>query len=79
MTLEQRVEALEKAFASMAMPKTTTEEFSKLMQKVATDVIKNAQRPGGILHKSGVIEKAAIDSAASRATYHLKAGINVRS
>lgn len=50
MTLEQRVEALEKELADMKAQKKTGEEVGDLVRKVAVETIKNAQRPGGFLY-----------------------------
>ncbi|EFV3660652.1 hypothetical protein [Salmonella enterica] len=50
MTLEQRVEALEMAVASMAAQQSNTEEIAEIARKVTTEVIANAQRPGGVLN-----------------------------
>lgn len=57
MTLEQRIEALEKKVANLTLPNGKAEELAKMMRDTATEVIKNAQRPGGVMHKRG--EKAA--------------------
>lgn len=51
MTLEQRLEAVEKALADLTLQQKTTAEISSLMREVATSTIKNAQRPGGALRK----------------------------
>lgn len=50
MTLEQRIEALENAVANLTMPNGQSEELAKMMRDTATEVIKNAQRPGGMLN-----------------------------
>jgi hypothetical protein len=68
MTLEQRVEVLEKAVANMKLSNAQSEELSKIMGKVAKDAIKSAKRPGGLLHKKD--EKAAIEVAA----FEIKSG-----
>lgn len=49
MNLEQRVEALERAVASLTLPSAKSEELAKMMRDVMTETIKNAQRPGGAL------------------------------
>jgi hypothetical protein len=72
MTLEQRVEALEKAVAKLTLPSETAEELAKVMRDVAKETIKNARRPGGVLHK--LDEKAAHANAA----YNVSLGINCR-
>jgi len=50
MTLEQRIEALEKKVASLTLPNAESEELAKMMRDAAAEVIKNAQRPGGMLN-----------------------------
>lgn len=50
MTLEQRVEALEKELAGMKAQQRADEEVGELMRKLTEEAIKNAQRPGGIQH-----------------------------
>jgi len=50
MTLEQRVEALEKELAGMKAQQKSSEEVGELMRKLTEEAIKNAQRPGGVLH-----------------------------
>lgn len=50
MTLEQRVEALEMAIANMAVQQSNAEEIAGIVRKVTTEVIANAQRPGGVLN-----------------------------
>ncbi|WPO96925.1 hypothetical protein [Pseudescherichia sp.] len=64
MTLEQRIEALEKSMAKLTLPDGKTEELAKAMRDITTSVIKNEQRPGGCLYeqKDG---KATISQAAS--------------
>ena len=49
MNLEQRLAAVEKALADLTMQQKTTEELDQIMREVATNTIKNAQRPGGVL------------------------------
>lgn len=51
MTLEQRIEALEKAVANMNTQQEAQQNTSKLMQKVALETIKGQKRPGGSLPK----------------------------
>lgn len=63
MTLEQRIEALEKSMAKLTLPDGKTEELAKAMRDIATSVIKNEQRPGGCLYEQGD-GKAAISQAA---------------
>ena len=63
MTLEQRVETLEKAVAKLTLPSATAKELAKVMRDVAAETIKNARRPGGALHK--LDEKATKQEAAS--------------
>ncbi|MDJ0473818.1 hypothetical protein QNA27_09160 [Pantoea eucalypti] len=72
MTLEQRVEALEKAVARLTLPSATAEELAKLMRGVAKETIKNTRRPGGILHCSGGNETADV-----KATVRYEAGMGV--
>ncbi|TKK33185.1 hypothetical protein [Pantoea agglomerans] len=62
MTLEQRIEALEDAVANLTLPNNKTEELAKMMREVASETIKNARRPGGLLYKKD--EKAAKIEAA---------------
>ena len=50
MTLEQRVEALEMAIANMAVQQSNAEEIAGIARKVTTEVIANAQHPGGVLN-----------------------------
>ncbi|ECQ7527186.1 hypothetical protein [Salmonella enterica] len=50
MTLEQRVEALEMAVASMAAQQSNTEEITDIVRKVTAGVIANALRPGGAIN-----------------------------
>lgn len=52
MTLEQRIEALEKKVANLTLPNGKAEELAKMMRDVAAETIKNARRPGGIMHHS---------------------------
>lgn len=62
MTLEQRVDALEKAVAKLTLPSTTAEELAKVIRDVAKETIKNARRPGGMMHHSD--EKAVKEKTA---------------
>ncbi|WP_312140798.1 hypothetical protein [Pantoea septica] len=71
MTLEQRIEALEKAVANLALPTATTEELTKMMRDAAAETIKNALLPGGAVHK---LDQEAAKS--STAGYTLKTCIN---
>lgn len=64
MTLEQRIEALEKAVANLTLPGATAKELAKIMQDAASEAIKNAQRPGGTLHQSGSSETADVKETA---------------
>lgn len=57
MTLEQRIEELEKKVASLTLPSATAEELAKMMRDVAAETIKSARRPGGEMHS--LKEKAA--------------------
>ena len=50
MTLEQRVEALEMTIANMTVQQSSAEDISEIARKVTTEVIANAQRPGGVLN-----------------------------
>lgn len=52
MNLEQRVEALEKTVANLTMPNGKAEELVKMMQDTVSEVIRNAQRPGGLLYNN---------------------------
>lgn len=63
MTLEQRVEALEKELANMKAQQKSNEEVGELMRKVTEDAIKKANRPGSILHAAQT--RAASTSAIS--------------
>lgn len=63
MTLEQRIEALEKAVASLTQLTAESEELAKMMRDVASEVIKNAQRPGGMLNKTENQEAATSRAA----------------
>ena len=69
MTLEQRVEALEKAVAKLTLPSATAEELAKVMRDVAKEAIKDARRPGGTLHKQD--QETATLMAAKLATRKL--------
>ncbi|WP_262287650.1 hypothetical protein [Pantoea sp. Marseille-Q5743] len=60
MTLEQRIEALEKAVASLTLPSAKSEELAKMMQDTVSEVIRNAQRPGGALHNNGSGKESAV-------------------
>jgi hypothetical protein len=71
MTLEQRVEALEKIVANLTMPSGKAEELAKMMRDVAAETIRNARRPGGALHKLDH-EKGNILAS----DYTVKIGIN---
>jgi len=71
MTLEQRVEALEKIVANLKMPSGKAEELAKMMRDTAAEVIKNAQRPGGVMHQRG--DKAASEMTAK---YDIHVGVN---
>lgn len=53
MTLEQRIEELEKKVANLTMPNGKAEELVKMMRDTATEAFKNARRPGGIMHNRG--------------------------
>lgn len=72
MTLEQRVEALEKALDNLTLPNSKTEELAKMMRDVATETIKNVCLPGGMLKKN-VNQEAATLMAAKLATSKLLA------
>ncbi|MDM2753112.1 MULTISPECIES: hypothetical protein [Citrobacter] len=50
MSLEQRVEALEMAVASMAAQQSNTEEITDIVRKVTAGVIASALRPGGAIN-----------------------------
>ncbi|WP_426608354.1 hypothetical protein [Pantoea anthophila] len=63
MTLEQRIEALEKAVANLTLPNSKTEELAKMMRDTASEAIKNAQRPGGLLNKAENQEAATSRAA----------------
>lgn len=43
MILEQRIEALEKAVASLTLPNAESEELAKMMQDTVSEVIRNAE------------------------------------
>lgn len=58
-TLCMRLAAVEAELAEMKKQQKTVEELSNLMRKVATETIKNAQRPGGILNAAQ--KQAAIE------------------
>lgn len=62
MTLEQRIEALEKKVANLTLPNGKAEDLAKMMRDTATEVIKNARLPGGELFNAK--EKAATFHAA---------------
>lgn len=68
MTLEQRIEALEKKVASFTLHREATEDLAEVMRKVALETIKNACRPGGLLCKKD--EKAALNVTA----FEIKSG-----
>ncbi|WP_210453139.1 hypothetical protein [Pantoea ananatis] len=72
MTLEQRIEALEKKVANLTLPNGKADELAKMMRDVTTETIKNAQRPGGMLHLSGDNETADV-----KATVRYEAGMRV--
>lgn len=69
MTLEQRVEALEKGLSDMKAQQKANEEFGELVRKLTEDAIKNANRPGGALY-------AAQKQAASEYNGRIRLGIN---
>ncbi|MBZ6385542.1 MULTISPECIES: hypothetical protein [Pantoea] len=71
MTLEQRIEALEKKVANLTMPNDKAEELAKMMRDVAAETIKNARRPGGLMDKPD--QEAATLMAAKLATRKLLA------
>lgn len=71
MTLEQRIEELEKKVASLTLPSATAEELAKMMRDVVAETIKNARRPGGALYK--LDQEAA---KAMTATYEVRVGVN---
>lgn len=60
MTLEQRIEALEKKVASLTLPSAKSEELAKMMRDVTTEAIKNSQRPGGALFTNESGRKSAV-------------------
>ncbi|CAH2872383.1 hypothetical protein S406_23100 [Salmonella enterica] len=50
MTLEQRVESLEKELASIKTQQKANEEFSELVRNLSGEMIKSAIRPGGVIY-----------------------------
>ncbi|HBC9089345.1 TPA: hypothetical protein KE767_004356 [Citrobacter koseri] len=50
MTLEQRVESLEKELASIKTQQKANEEFSELVRNLSGEMIKRAIRPGGVIY-----------------------------
>lgn len=50
MTLEQRVESLEKELASIKAQQKANEEFGELVRKLGAEMIKSAIRPGGVIY-----------------------------
>lgn len=48
MTLEERVEALENAIASMAAQHLTGDQMSETVRKAASEAAASARRPGGV-------------------------------
>ncbi|MDH2123767.1 hypothetical protein N5J75_11215 [Pantoea brenneri] len=53
MNVEQKLAALEAELAQIKAQQVQVapEELAKQMREVAIEAIKNAQRPGGVLHK----------------------------
>ncbi|EEW1994423.1 hypothetical protein D9G75_04695 [Escherichia coli] len=50
MTLEQRVESLEKELASIKAQQKANEEFGELVRNLGAEMIKSAIRPGGVIY-----------------------------
>jgi len=75
MTLEQRIEALEKKVASLTLPNAKSEELEKIMQDAVQNVIKNACRPGGM--RSNESKKAANNKAAKQKNYSSKMSLTI--
>lgn len=71
MTLEQRIEALEKAVASLTLPSAKSEELAKMMQDTVSEVIRNSLRPGGEVY-------AALKQAAGKKDIFYAAGFEIK-
>lgn len=72
MTLEQRVEALEMAFANMAAQQSNAEEITEILRKVTAEVIANARRPGGAINAAQ--KQAAIEIKKDEGTTAVRLG-----
>ncbi|MDI6634378.1 hypothetical protein [Pantoea dispersa] len=72
MTLEKRIEVLEKKVANLTKPNSKAEELAKMMRDTVSETIKNAFLPGGLLFDKN--EKAAKTHAA----YKVSLGVNYR-
>ena len=51
MNVEQKLAALEAELAQIKAQQVAPDELAKQMREVAIETIKDAQRPGGVLHK----------------------------
>ncbi len=69
MNLEQRLAAVEAELAEMNAHRKASENIPELVRNVASQEIKKALIPGGVLHKQ--IKEAAH----GRAAYDLKVGV----
>ncbi|WP_161975947.1 hypothetical protein [Erwinia persicina] len=51
MSVEQKLAALEAELAEIKAQQVAPEELAKQVCELTIETIKNAQRPGGVLHK----------------------------
>lgn len=51
MSVEQKLAALEAELAEIKARQAAPEELAKLVRETTIETIKNAHRPGGVLHK----------------------------
>ncbi|NIE98457.1 hypothetical protein F3J38_00010 [Pantoea sp. Acro-805] len=65
MNVEQRLAALEAELAELKGQQSDKKSFSKLVQKITSETIKNSMRPGGLLHRSERNKKAVKPSTAA--------------
>lgn len=70
MTLEQRVEALEKELAGMKAQQKADEEVGELMRKLTEEAIKESNRPGGVLYAAQ--KRAASENLVSTISTRIK-------
>lgn len=51
MNVEEKLAALEAELAEIKAQQAAPEELAKRVREITIETIKNAQRPGGVLHK----------------------------